>query len=87
MIEFIKRRYEELYDLPTFYLGIDEGWKAHMFCALFLLLMAIAIWWFIRQAKEWRKNRIEQKKILRNIEKSILENYNQKLNEKNENIR
>jgi len=87
MNEFLKRAYAELYDLPNFYIGIDDGWKSHVFAILFLILMFGAIVWLVKMMIELRRGRKDRKKVLRNIERSMLTPYDQKLNEKNKNIR
>lgn len=87
MFEFLKKAYEELYDLPNFYLGIEDGWKSHMFAILFFILMAISASWVIKMMLELRKSRKDRKRAFIEIERQILKPYDQKLNEKNDNIR
>jgi len=87
MIEFLKRAYEELYDLPNFYLGIEDGWKSHTFSVLFLILMIAGFTFIIKSMLQVRKSRKERMKMLRRMNKTLLGPYDQKLNEKNENIR
>ena len=87
MIEFLKRAYEELYDLPAYYIGIEEGWRCHVFSILFLIMIAAVIVWFVKMSIGFRKSSKQGKRTLKNIQKSLLDPYDQKLNEKNKNIR
>jgi len=87
MIEFLKRAYAELYDLPAYYIGIEEGWRCHVFSILFLIMLASVFVWLVKMSLEFRKNSKQGKRTLKNIEKYLLNPYDKKLNEKNKNVR
>lgn len=87
MIEFLKKLYEELYDLPNFYLGIEDGWKSHAFCAIFLILMVLSFIFIIKNAIEVHKSRRERMKSLKNIKKMLLRPFDEDLNKKKKNVR
>ena len=73
MWEFLKRAYEEVYDLPNFYLGFEEEWYCHVFSVLFLLAMFLSIAYVFQiMFRGSKKRRIEERKRKRSIERMIL---------------
>jgi hypothetical protein len=84
MLEFLIDRYYELYDLPNFYLGIEEPWKCHLFSILFIVILIILTIWVIKTGKEIYLSKIERIKQLRKIQKTLMKPYdNKNKNKKN----
>lgn len=83
MIQFLKDRYYELYDLPHFYLGINDEWKCHLFSILYIIILLILIILIIKIFFEIRKSRKERMKSFRHIEKTLLKPYDNNKNKDN----
>jgi len=83
MLEFLKQRYYELYDLPSFHLGIEDPWKCHVFSILFIIILLVVIAWIIKTGIEVSKSKRERMRSLRKIQKTLMEHYDDK--NKNEN--
>jgi hypothetical protein len=72
MLEFLRDRYYELYDLPNFYLGIENETYCHIFSILFLIFLAGLILLAIKNAREYYTLRRDRRIIQRKIERSIM---------------
>lgn len=83
MLEFLKQRYYELYDLPNYYLGIEEEWKCHVFSILFIIILIISSIWVIKTGIEIYKSKKERMKSFRSIQKSLMAHYDKKDKNKN----
>ena len=85
MIDFFKRLYLEAYDLPNFYLGIENELYCHVFTAFFILALFLSFIYIGRLAIGSKKERMEKRELKRKMEKSILEALEEK-NKNKENI-
>jgi len=70
--EFLKRAYEEAYDLPNFYLGIENELYCHVFTIFFLIALFTAVALNIKMVLSMRGSKKERKAWKKKIEKSIL---------------
>lgn len=87
MIELLKRMYESAYDLPYYYLKIENETYCHIFTILFLISLAALITLVIKLIIETHKIRKERKKIEANIRKMLFTNLGDKdINKKLKNI-
>ena len=73
MLEFLKRLYYEAYDLPAFYIGIDEGWKSHLFTIFFILALFLSFAYIIRLMIGSKKERKARREMKRKMERSLLD--------------
>lgn len=72
MKEFLKRMYEQAYDVPNFYLGIENELYCHIFTIFFILVIFLGGAYIIKLVLsliESKEERMERKK---KIEKMIL---------------
>lgn len=70
--EFLKRAYLDAYDLPNFYLGIENKLYCHIFTIFFIIALFTSFLLLIKSIlslKIYKKEKKEHRKI---IEKSIL---------------
>ena len=78
MNEFFKRAYEQVYDFPNFYLGIENELYCHAFSICMILALALS---FILITKEgirfWKRGK-KNEEIRRKMEKSILSTLEEK---------
>ena len=72
MIEFLKRAYEQVYDLPYYYLGIQGELACHLFSIFFILALFLSMLYLIKEMIGFRKRGKESKKLKRKMEKSLL---------------
>lgn len=87
MKEFFKRLYEEAYDLPNFYLEIENELYCHVFTSFFILALVLSFALGIRFFILDHKSRKKKKKTLINMEKNVLRVLEEKdKNKKERNI-
>ena len=72
MIEFFKKAYEQVYDFPYYYLGIQGETACHIFSIFLILAIFLGGALIIKEAIGFRKRGKERKKLLRKMEKSLL---------------
>ena len=85
--EFFKRAYEEVYDLPNFYLEIENELYCHIFSIFFILALFLALLFIIKNMVEMRRSGRKDKKRRIRMEKSILGVLEEKYkNKKSKNI-
>jgi hypothetical protein len=70
--EILKRAYEDLYDLPHFYLGIKDETYCHIFSAVFILILILGIALTIKTRIEIYYIRKERRASQRRIEKLLI---------------
>ena len=84
--EFFKKSYEEAYDVPNFYLGIDNELYCHIFTIFFILAIllgsihVIKLIWSLRENKEQRR---ERKRKMEKLILGILEEKDKNKKERN----
>lgn len=81
MKEFLKRMYEQAYDVPNFYLGIENEIYCHVFTIFFILLLFLGFAFIIKLYFSLGDGRKEKRKRRREMDKNIL----RILEEKNKN--
>jgi len=79
--EFLKRMYEQAYDVPNFYLGIENEIYCHVFTIFFILLLFLGFAFIIKLYFSLGDGRKEKRKRRREMDKNIL----RILEEKNKN--
>jgi len=79
--EFLKRMYEQAYDVPNFYLGIENEIYCHVFTIFFILLLFLGFAFIIKLYFSLDDGRKEKRKRRREMDKNIL----RILEEKNKN--
>lgn len=87
MKEFLNRMYEQAYDVPNFYLGIENEIYCHIFTIFFILLIFLGFAYIIKSYISLgggRKERRKRKKEMDRMILSILEESNK--NKKKGNI-
>lgn len=74
MKEFLKRMYEQAYDVPNFYLGIENELYCHVFTIFFILLLFLGFFYIIKLyfsldngRKTKRKRKMEMDRIILRI--------------------
>ena len=72
MIEFLKRAYEQVYDLPYYYLGIQGETACHLFSIFFILALFLSMGLIIKELIGFRKRGKKSKLLKRKMEKSLL---------------
>jgi hypothetical protein len=72
ILEFLKRMYEDAYDLPNFYLGIEDELYCHVFTIFFLIALLFSFLLLLKIILGRRETRKEDIKRTKRIEKSIL---------------
>ena len=72
MKEFLKRMYEQAYDVPNFYLGIENELYCHVFTIFFILLLFLAFAYLIKMYSSLGGGRRERLKRKREMDKMIL---------------
>lgn len=70
--EFFKKFYDEAYDLPNFYLGIEDELYCHVFTAFFILALFLGLAYVIKLILSLRETKEDKIKRKRKIEKLIL---------------
>ena len=79
--------YESAYDLPNYYLKIEDPTYCHIFTILFLICLASLITFVVKLIIETHKIRKERKRIEANIRKLLFTNLGDKdINKKLKNI-
>ena len=81
MKEFLKWLYEDLYDLPHFYLGIENEFYCHVFSIVFLLMIFIGVVYIFKMVFDVKIIRKDKKKLRKSIDRlliSILGDKNKK---------
>ena len=73
MIEFLKKAYEQVYDLPYYYLGIQGETACHIFSIFFILALFLSMALIIKEMIGFQKRGMEKKKLRRKIERSLLD--------------
>lgn len=87
MIEFLKKIYEAVYEIPRFYIGIEEKY-CHIFSILSMIIMIGTLCFLIKIILEVCQMRKKRKGINRNIDKSLVNLLGDKnKNKKEKNIR
>jgi len=87
MIEFFKNIYNAVYEIPRFYLGIEEKY-CNIFTILSIIIMVGVLCYLIKIMLEVKKMRKKRKSIKRNIDKSFVSLLGDKnKNKKEKNIR
>jgi hypothetical protein len=85
--EFFKGLYEEAYDLPSFYLGIEDELYCHMFTIFFILCIFLGAVYTIKMVLSIRETKEKERKRKRKTEKLILRVLEEKdKNKKERNI-
>lgn len=72
MKEFFKRLYYEAYDLPNFYLGIENETYCHIFTSFFLLALVLSWALIVRYIILDQKSRKKDRELRKRMEKNIL---------------
>lgn len=70
--ELLKRFYEEAYDLPNFYLGIEDKLYCHVFTIFFILALILGAIYSIKLIRSLGESKEERKERKKRIEKLIL---------------
>lgn len=72
MIEILKKIYESAYELPSFYLGIENETYCHIFTSFFILALLLSLILIIKMAIGTKKERRDRRERKRKMEKNIL---------------
>jgi hypothetical protein len=70
--EFLKRMYEQAYDVPNFYLGIENELYCHVFTIFFILLLFLGCAYIIKLFLSLDGGRKVRRKKKREMYKMIL---------------
>jgi len=84
MIEFFKKAYYDAYDLPNFYLGIENELYCHAFTIFFILAIFLSFLYIGRLiigSKESRRKKRKQRIKMEKMVLGVLEDKNK--NKKN----
>lgn len=81
-INLLNDIYNDFYDFPYYYLGIDNEKYCNIFAILFIIFLCLSLIFIIRIRLDISKNRNEMKTIKRSIDKIII-NFLEDKNKKN----
>jgi hypothetical protein len=72
MIEFLKKIYESILEIPEFYLGIENKTRAHIFTILFIIIFILIIGILIKMLIQTLKLGKENRDLKTSIDRNIL---------------
>jgi hypothetical protein len=84
--EFLKRFYEEAYDVPNFYLEIEDKLYCHVFTIFFILSIFLGVAYVIKMLlslRETKEDRMKRKKKMEKLILGVLEEKDKNKKERN----
>ncbi len=72
MKEFLKRMYEQAYDIPNFYLEIENELYCHVFTIFFILALFLGAAYITKLLLSLRETKEEKRERKRKMDKMIL---------------
>ena len=78
MNEFFKRAYEQVYDFPNFYLGIENELYCHAFSIFMILALFLSLLLITREFIRFNKRGKKNKEMKRRMERNVLSTLGEK---------